>query len=96
MLRTRAGLASSSSSLMLATVTGRMARVFGVEMAAATLLVPASESGRGGMDELHQQTVHLLSFQPLPKEQFDAQAAFNLLAEFGGEAKAGSLGRYLV
>ena len=32
------------------------------------------------MDELHQQTVNLLSFQPLPKDVFDTQVAFNLVA----------------
>jgi aspartate-semialdehyde dehydrogenase len=35
------------------------------------------------MDELHQQTVNLLSFQPLPKDVFDAQVAFNLVARYG-------------
>jgi hypothetical protein len=31
----------------------------------ATVFQPASEQGQKGMDELHQQTVNLLSFQPL-------------------------------
>lgn len=44
---------------------------------------PASEHGRRGMDELHGQTVNLLSFQQLPTEVFDAQVAFNLLARYG-------------
>ena len=35
------------------------------------------------MDELHQQTVNLLSFQPLPKDVFDVQVAFNLVARYG-------------
>ena len=39
------------------------------------------------MDELHQQTVNLLSFQSLPREQYDAQVAFNLLPELGEAAK---------
>jgi aspartate-semialdehyde dehydrogenase len=39
------------------------------------------------MDELHQQTVSLLSFQTLPREQFDAQVAFNLLPSLGNAAK---------
>jgi aspartate-semialdehyde dehydrogenase len=39
------------------------------------------------MDELHQQTVNLLSFQTLPREQYDAQVSFNLLPELGEEAK---------
>jgi aspartate-semialdehyde dehydrogenase len=48
---------------------------------------PASEYGREAMDELHQQTVNLLSFQALPREQYDAQVAFNLLPELGEAAK---------
>ena len=39
------------------------------------------------MDELHQQTVSLLSFQSLPREQYDAQVAFNLLPSLGDAAK---------
>jgi len=39
------------------------------------------------MDELHQQTVNLLSFQTLPREQYDAQVSFNLLPELGEAAK---------
>jgi aspartate-semialdehyde dehydrogenase len=44
---------------------------------------PASEHGRRGMDELHGQTVNLLSFQPMPTEVFGAQVAFNMLARYG-------------
>ena len=39
------------------------------------------------MDELHQQTVNLLSFQPLPKDQYDAQVSFNVLPALGEDAK---------
>jgi aspartate-semialdehyde dehydrogenase len=39
------------------------------------------------MDELHQQTVNLLSFQPLPKEVFDAQVAFNMVARYGPKSQ---------
>jgi len=35
------------------------------------------------MDELHEQTVNLLSFQQMPKAVFDAQVAFNLLDRYG-------------
>jgi aspartate-semialdehyde dehydrogenase len=35
------------------------------------------------MDELHEQTVNLLSFQELPKDVFDIQLAFNLVARYG-------------
>jgi aspartate-semialdehyde dehydrogenase len=54
-------------------------------------LQPASEFGRAALDELHQQTVNLLSFQGLPRSLYDAQAAYNLLAGLGEGAKA-SLG----
>ncbi|HUO14157.1 MAG TPA: Asd/ArgC dimerization domain-containing protein [Verrucomicrobiae bacterium] len=49
----------------------------------ATAFEPASEHGQRGMDELHQQTVNLLSFQPLPKDVFDMQVAFNMVARYG-------------
>jgi aspartate-semialdehyde dehydrogenase len=35
------------------------------------------------MDELHQQTVSLLSFQSLPRAVYDAQVAYNLLCGMG-------------
>jgi aspartate-semialdehyde dehydrogenase len=35
------------------------------------------------MDELHEQTVNLLSFQQMPTGVFDSQVAFNLLARYG-------------
>lgn len=60
--------------------TGQICRVV------ATVFEPASERGQRGMDELHQQTVNLLSFQQLPKEVFDTQIAFNLVARYGENA----------
>jgi aspartate-semialdehyde dehydrogenase len=57
---------------------------------AATVFEPVSEQGKRGMDELHQQTVNLLSFHSLPKEVYDEQVAFNMLGRFG-EASALSL-----
>jgi len=47
---------------------------------------PASARGQKGIDELHQQTVSLLSLQSLPQAVFDIQAAFNMLPRFGSEA----------
>jgi aspartate-semialdehyde dehydrogenase len=63
--------------LLRATKAGAIRRVV------ATVFEPASEHGQRGMDELHQQTVNLLSFQPLPKDVFDAQVAFNMVARYG-------------
>ena len=59
-----------------------------LRLLAATVLLPASEHERAGLDELHQQTVNLLSFHELPREQFDTQSAFNLLASLGEDARA--------
>ena len=47
---------------------------------------PASERGRRGIGELQKQTVGLLSFKSFPKDVFDAQLAFNMLARYGSEA----------
>lgn len=63
-----------------------------VRSAAVTLLAPASEFGRGAMDELHQQTVNLLSFQALPRAIYDSQAAYNLLCGFGENAQTSLTG----
>src|ERR1017187_582251 len=71
------------AALALALVLERLQQAAPVRFAAATVLEPASEFGRAGMDELHQQTVNLLSFQGLPKAVFDAQTAYNLLSGLG-------------
>jgi aspartate-semialdehyde dehydrogenase len=49
----------------------------------ATVCEPASERGQKGMDELHEQTVNLLSFQELPKNIYDTQIAFNMVTRYG-------------
>jgi aspartate-semialdehyde dehydrogenase len=54
---------------------------------AATVMEPASQQGSAGVDEMHQQTVALLSFKPLDKDVFDAQVAFSLRAGLGEVAK---------
>ena len=56
-------------------------------LALALVLEPASEFGRAAMDELHQQTVSLLSFQGLPRAIYDAQIAYNLLSGLGESAR---------
>lgn len=55
--------------------------------AVVTVLEPASERGKEGVDELHQQTLTLFNFQQMPRELFDAQVSFNLLPRLGAEAK---------
>ena len=57
-----------------------------VKRVVATVFEPASEHGQKGMDELHEQTVNLLSFQQLPKKVFDTQVAFNMVARYGEQS----------
>jgi aspartate-semialdehyde dehydrogenase len=74
-------------AITLAILLLRARKVGNIRSAVATVFEPASEHGQRGMDELHQQTVNLLSFQPLPKEVFDAQVAFNLIARYGQKSQ---------
>ena len=85
-LFTPAVVPAHPAALALGLLLDRLQQAAAVRFAAVTLLQPASESGRAAMDELHQQTVNLLSFQGLPRAVFDAQAAFNLLSGLGENA----------
>lgn len=87
-LFTPAVVPAHPAALALALLMERLQHAARVRMAAATVLLPASEFGRGAMDELHQQTVNLLSFQGLPRAIYDAQAAYNLLSGLGESATA--------
>ena len=75
------------AAVALALLLRRLQTAAPLRFAAATVLEPASEFGREAMDELHQQTVSLLSFQALPRAVYDAQAAYNLLSGLGEAAK---------
>ena len=67
-----------------ATVLALLAsRAGNVQRMIATVSEPASERGQKGMDELHEQTVNLLSFQELPKNIYDIQIAFNMVTRYG-------------
>jgi len=76
-------LVAHSAALVMALLMLRAQKVGKIVRAVSTAFEPASEHGRRGMDELHEQTVNLLSFQQLPKTVFDAQVAFNLLDRYG-------------
>jgi aspartate-semialdehyde dehydrogenase len=86
-LNTPAVVAAHPAVMMLGLAAGRLQAKLGLASVAATVMEPASEHGRLAMDELHQQTVNLLSFQSLPREQYDAQVSFNLLPALGEAAK---------
>ncbi len=86
-LYTLAVVPAHPAALALAAVVERLQQAAPVRAVFATLLLPASDFGRAALDELHQQTVSLLSFQGLPRELYDTQAAYNLLAGLGEAAK---------
>lgn len=74
------------AATVLALLAMRSANAGKVQRFIATVMEPASEHGQKGMDELHEQTVNLLSFQELPKNVFDAQVAFNMLDRYGDKS----------
>jgi aspartate-semialdehyde dehydrogenase len=74
-------------AVVLALLLLRAQKAGPIQRVVATIFEPASEHGQRGMDELHQQTVNLLSFQPLPKDVFDVQVAFNMVARYGQKSQ---------
>lgn len=88
-LGTQAVIPAHPVAVMLGLVAAKIQARLPLSGLAATVMEPASEHGRAAMDEMHQQTVSLLSFQELPREQYDAQVSFNLLPTLGAAAKVG-------
>jgi len=86
-LQTPAVVPAHPAATALALLLERAQAVGAIANASATIFEPASEYGRAAMDELHQQTVALLSFQILPKSVYDVQVAFNAILAAGEEAK---------
>jgi aspartate-semialdehyde dehydrogenase len=79
-------VAAHPAAVTLALLVLRARKAGNIRRVIATIFEPASERGQKGMDELHQQTTNLLSFQPLPKDVFAAQVAFNMIGSYGRES----------
>jgi aspartate-semialdehyde dehydrogenase len=86
-LHTPAVVSAHPAALVLALLLERLQRAGAIRQVSATVMEPASEYGKAALDELHQQTVTLLSFQSIPLEIYDVQVAFNTVAAFGEAAK---------
>jgi aspartate-semialdehyde dehydrogenase len=86
-LHTPAVVSAHPASLVLALLLERLQRLGAIGQVSATVMEPASEYGRPALDELHQQTVALLSFQSIPTQLYDIQVAFNTVGAFGEAAK---------
>jgi len=63
----------------LSTLLAPLARRLPVTEAVSLVLQPASEAGEQGLEELYRQTVGVLNFTEVPREQFGRVLAFNLL-----------------
>jgi aspartate-semialdehyde dehydrogenase len=85
-LATVAVVPAHPAAVMLSLVRRRLSPL-GLTRMVATVLQPASAFDSAGVEEMHQQTVSLLSFKPLKKEIYDAQVAFNVVASLGEAAK---------
>ena len=87
-LGTTAVVVAHPVAVVLALLLLRISKLGTLRSAAVTIFQPVSEHGKQGMDELHQQTINLLSFQQLPKSVFDTQVAFNMVSNYGELAGA--------
>jgi aspartate-semialdehyde dehydrogenase len=69
------------ATIALGRVLARVRNGFPIEAVSVTVMEPASERGSAGIDELQEQTVGLLNFQPVEHKTFPGQLAFNVLAD---------------
>ena len=74
------------AAIALTTLLARLGEAAAIRKAVVQIFKPASERGQAGLTELQKQTIAVLSFKKLPKDVFDAQLAFSLLASYGEEA----------
>ena len=74
------------AAIAIALLLGKLHAVFPLRRAVVHIFEPASERGTKGIEELEQQTVSLLSLKTMPKEVFDNQLSFSMLARLGEAA----------
>jgi aspartate-semialdehyde dehydrogenase len=79
-------IAPRAEAIILSTLLGRLSTAIGVDSAEATVLTPASESGRRSVDQLQEETVQILNFQRDSAED-SPRLAFNIRTENSGEAR---------
>ncbi len=86
-LESTAMVIAHPAAIVLSLLMLRAQKAGTIRNAVATVFEPVSEQGRRGMDELHEQTINLLSFQQMPTEVFDSQIAFNVIGRYGKASK---------
>ena len=68
-------------TMLLLALLAPIHEAIGVTRGSCFVARPASDFGEAGLEELREQTVHLLRFEPTPTEVFGRQLAFNVLPE---------------
>lgn len=68
-------------TLLLEPVLAALHRGLGVAGVSAFVARPASDFGEPGLEELREQTIHLLRFESTPTEVFGRQLAFSVIPE---------------
>ncbi|HEX5229584.1 MAG TPA: Asd/ArgC dimerization domain-containing protein [Bryobacteraceae bacterium] len=74
------------AAIAIALLLEHLRKAGAIRRSVIEIFEPVSERGKAGIDELQKQTIALLSFKPLPKELFDAQAAFSMLSQYGSDS----------
>jgi aspartate-semialdehyde dehydrogenase len=80
-------------TLLVEPLLAALHRALGITDASVFVMRPASDFGESGLEELREQTVHLLRFEPTPTEIFGRQLAFSVIPEHlfpSGEERAGA------
>jgi aspartate-semialdehyde dehydrogenase len=80
-------VAAHPAALVIALVIRRLAATLPLARVIVNVFEPASERGQAGVEELHQQTVNLLTFKEWPRQVFEGQSAFNMLPALGEGAR---------
>lgn len=76
----RVQVVAHPAAVLVTTVLRGLSTIAPIQRSVVNLFAPASEMGRPGVEELHRQTIQLLSFQTLPQDVFGTQMTFNLLS----------------
>ena len=79
--------AAHPAALTISSILRRLSASFPITRAVVNVFEPASEQGKAGVEELHQQTVSLLRFQKMPQQVFGSQLVFNLLTACGEDRR---------
>ena len=82
---------------LLVSLLAPIQKAIGLVRVSAHVLRPSSDFGEPGLEELREQTVHLLRFEPTPTSVFGRKLAFNVLPDYllpsGEESSTGRVER---